>query len=257
MPRERSPERDKAFEMFRDAGGKITNREIANRLSIPEKTVGGWKVKDRWNEQLNGVLQTSERSTPKRVGAPSGNKNAVGNAGGRGGPVGNDKAVTHGFFRRIFPNTPEIHEILDSIEIKSPLEILWENIVIQYVAIVRAQQIMFVQDQTDETKVIKRIKDSEMSSEQEWEYQHAWDKHANFMQAQSRAMSTLESMLFRYEDMLPNGLKVEKQRLEMERIRADIDKIRNGGNSDEAEAWITALEGIAERRRKKRDGHGA
>lgn len=65
MARERSPNRDKAFELYKESNGEIQNREIANILGISEKTVSGWKVKDKWNSKLNGVLQINERSTPK------------------------------------------------------------------------------------------------------------------------------------------------------------------------------------------------
>ncbi|KAB6698702.1 hypothetical protein GMA92_12525 [Turicibacter sanguinis] len=65
MARERSPNRDKAFELYKESNGEIQNREIANILGISEKTVSGWKVKDKWSSKLNGVLQINERSTPK------------------------------------------------------------------------------------------------------------------------------------------------------------------------------------------------
>lgn len=64
MPRQRDPRRDEAFEIWKQHNGNITNREIAQMLGVPEKTVGGWKAKDKWNEKLNGVLQKNERSTP-------------------------------------------------------------------------------------------------------------------------------------------------------------------------------------------------
>lgn len=67
MPRQRSPERDKAFELYKEHNGKIANREIAKQLDIPEKSISGWKVKDKWDEQINGVLQKKKRSTPKRL----------------------------------------------------------------------------------------------------------------------------------------------------------------------------------------------
>ncbi|MDB8553996.1 terminase small subunit [Turicibacter sanguinis] len=65
MARERSPNRDKAFELYKESNGEIQNREIANILGISEKTVSGWKTKDKWISKLNGVLQIKERSTPK------------------------------------------------------------------------------------------------------------------------------------------------------------------------------------------------
>jgi len=66
MARARDPNRDKAFEIYKEHGGNITNRAIAEMLDINEKTIGSWKskAKDNWDAKLNGVLQTSERSTP-------------------------------------------------------------------------------------------------------------------------------------------------------------------------------------------------
>lgn len=61
MPRKRDPRREQAFEVWKQHDGDITNREIANRLDVPEKTIGAWKSKDNWN----GVLHKKERSTPK------------------------------------------------------------------------------------------------------------------------------------------------------------------------------------------------
>ncbi|WP_415319812.1 terminase small subunit [Clostridium perfringens] len=65
MARVRSLNRDKAFEIYKDHDGNITNREIAKTLDVSEKTISGWKAKDKWNDKLNGVLQKDLRSTPK------------------------------------------------------------------------------------------------------------------------------------------------------------------------------------------------
>lgn len=71
MARQRSPDRNKAHEIFKEHNGDITNRKIAELLStsekaVNEKTVGGWKSKDEWIDKLNGVRPKNERSTPKR-----------------------------------------------------------------------------------------------------------------------------------------------------------------------------------------------
>lgn len=100
MPRQRSPNRDRAFEIYREHGGNIENRRIAEMLGISEKSVSGWKCKDRWEDKLNGVLQTEERSTPKEKGGQPGNKNAVGNDGGA--PPGNLNAIKHGAYQTIY-----------------------------------------------------------------------------------------------------------------------------------------------------------
>lgn len=51
MVRQRSPDRNKAYEIFKEYNGDITNHKISELLSISEKTVnektvGGWKFKD-------------------------------------------------------------------------------------------------------------------------------------------------------------------------------------------------------------------
>lgn len=35
-------------------------------MGINEKTIGGWKCKDKWEEKFNGVLPTNKRSTPHK-----------------------------------------------------------------------------------------------------------------------------------------------------------------------------------------------
>lgn len=62
MARKRDPRRDEAFEIWKQHEGKITNREISRQLDVPEKTISGWKSKDKWN----GVLQSKIRSTPNK-----------------------------------------------------------------------------------------------------------------------------------------------------------------------------------------------
>lgn len=98
MPRQRSPNRDRAFEIYREYGGNIENRRIAEMLDISEKTVSGWKCKDRWEDKLNGVLQSEERSTPKEKGGQIGNQNAV----DHGAPPGNLNAIKHGAYQTIY-----------------------------------------------------------------------------------------------------------------------------------------------------------
>lgn len=103
VPRIRSPERDQAFEIYKNSGGKLELIKIAEQLGVPEGTVRGWKNKDEWEAKLNGTLQKkkTERSK-KKQGAPKGNKNAKGNKGGNGGPPGNVNAVKHGAYQSLY-----------------------------------------------------------------------------------------------------------------------------------------------------------
>lgn len=231
MARQRSPNRDKAFEIYKEHAGNIENRQIAKILDISEKTVSGWKCKDHWQDKLNGVLQKNnmEYSKRKKGGQPK-NKNSKGHVSSV--PKGNKNAETHGFFSKIFP--PETIEIVEDIMVKDPLDMLWENIIIQYTAIARSQRIMDVKNKEDMTKVLKREREStgetSDSWEKEYELQFAWDKQANFLQAQSRAMKTLESMIKQYDELLKSNLATEEQKLRIEKLKVDIS---NSSGTDE------------------------
>ncbi|MGZ9769413.1 phage terminase small subunit [Bacillus toyonensis] len=257
MARQRSPDRNKAYEIFKEHNGNITNRKIAELLStsertVNEKTVGGWKTKDKWMQQLNGVLHLNERSTPKKEteyskkkpGAPKGNKNAVNNRGGAkkgnknavgnpGGsaPLRNGNAATHGLYRKYLPQ--ELYDLKEELEEainNDPLSILWESIMLQHAQIIHAQRIMFVKDNKDMTKELRKNKLSESGFEEEWEIQFAWDKQASFLNAQSKALSTL-SALIRDFDRLANI--DDERRAKLEFIQVQIDKIKSNTNNDD------------------------
>ncbi|MBJ8115406.1 MULTISPECIES: phage terminase small subunit [Bacillus] len=257
MARQRSPDRNKAYEIFKEHNGNITNRKIAELLStsertVNEKTVGGWKTKDKWMQQLNGVLHKNERSTPKKEteyskkkpGAPKGNKNAVNNRGGAkkgnknavgnpGGsaPLRNGNAATHGLYRKYLPQ--ELYDLKEELEKainNDPLSILWESIMLQHAQIIHAQRIMFVNNKEDMTKELRKKKLSESGFEEEWEIQFAWDKQASFLNAQSKALSTLSALIKDF-DRLANI--DDERRAKLEFIQVQIDKIKSTTNIDD------------------------
>ncbi|PGC57638.1 phage terminase small subunit [Bacillus wiedmannii] len=219
MARQRSPNRDRAKEIYINNNGNITNKSIAELLGEKEKTVSNWKSRDKWESSV--VLQTNECSTTNKRGAQKKNRNALGNKGGSA-PKQNSNAVTHGFFRKHFPE--DVADLAAEIMEKNPIDMLWENITIQYTAIIRAQRLMFVKDQEDMSREIK--KETDMGTE--YEIQFAWDKHANFLNAQSRAMSTLSSLI-RDFDKLANidderRAKLSLMNAQIDKLKADINK---------------------------------
>ena len=147
MPKQRSPNRDKAKGIYLKANGEILITDIAKQLGETDGTVRGWKAKDKWDLELkgNGTLQTKEtersskksgrserslknasnNSAKKAEGEKSsiegketktqhpkarfGNKNAVGGKGGNGGPPKNKKAIKTGEYETVF-FTPDIFD---------------------------------------------------------------------------------------------------------------------------------------------------
>lgn len=57
MPRQRSPNRDKSFEIYKEHAGNIDLIKIAGILNLSPGTIRGWKNKDKWDDKLNGTFQ--------------------------------------------------------------------------------------------------------------------------------------------------------------------------------------------------------
>ncbi|WP_281885656.1 phage terminase small subunit [Paenibacillus sp. YYML68] len=232
MSRAQSPERKKALKIWEKSGRTKKPAEIAAELGISAQLVRKWKSIDQWEE----------KPTPRQrgPGAPTGNKNAKGNKGGPGGPLRNAKAVTHGLYRKFLPNDKETLEIFDVTDSMEPLDLLWASIRILWTNIIRAQKIMFVRDQDDMTKELKKEKNVHFggeegggSEETEYEIQFAWDKQGAALTAQSSAMSRLTSMIKQYEDMLrtlPPEEILEEQRLRIEKLKLEIGDLKGEGN---------------------------
>jgi len=78
MPRSRDPNRDKAFEIYKEHKGNIDLVAIAKKLGISDGTVRGWKSKDSWDDKMNGTFQKThknmERSETKKSNGNLSNK---------------------------------------------------------------------------------------------------------------------------------------------------------------------------------------
>lgn len=233
--------REKALELFIESKGKLSSQKIADELGVSLNKVRNWRKVDKWKDKVN------------KRGAPIGNRNALGNRGN----VGNLNRLKHGlyvdksrflckdFMSKYVPKVTE--NIIGDIEESglNSLDILWMNITTQLAAIIRAQRIMHVTSKNDLTKELKRSKVKTNSkdtgktvsnaSEEEYEYelQFSWDKQANFLQAQSKAMKTLEGLINSYEKLLHTNwdLATEEQKLRIEKLKAEIIKL-NGEDKE-------------------------
>lgn len=222
MPRKRSPNREKAYEIYQEHGGNITNREIAALLGEDEKVVAVWKSRDKWNV----VQQLKKSCTTNKKGAQPGNQNAS----GHGAPKKNSNAEKHGLFRKYLPE--EAFSIIQEMP-DTPLDVLWDQIQIAYAAIIRSQQIMYVADKQDKT--IEKIaeQDGNVIGEK-WEVQQAWDKQANFLKSQARAQGELRSMIKQYNELLHENwsLATEEQKVRIKKLEAETERIQNTGSNE-------------------------
>ena len=228
MARVRSPNRDKAFEIYKESNGNIANREIAKILDISEKTISGWKVKDKWNDQLNGVLQKEIRSTPKekrKKGGQPGNKNAT-------GPPGNKNAVTTGEFENIFFDTLEKDELnlIKSIELEKR-KLLEQEI-----------QLLTVR----ERRMLKRIDDLKKSKEVVIDTEtHGTqgDSEVSLVNYEStlNKIQNIEEALTRVQDKKQKAIdslhkfEMDEQKLELTVMKLELEIMKQGGQDEEVE----------------------
>ncbi|WP_096440656.1 phage terminase small subunit [Alteribacter populi] len=210
-------------------------KEIAEKHGVSINTVKSWKRRYGWNRDRGAPEEKSVHT--KNKGAPKGNINAKGNKGGTA-PKGNQNAVTHGFFSKFLP--AETREIIESMQDRSPADLIYDQIEIQYAAIIRSQNIMYVSNKSEMIKELKKSESQEnefsSSEKEEWEFQFAWDRQATFLNAQSRAMSELRSLIKQFNELAHEDderrLKLEQMKLSIEKTKAETEKIANDDNSE-------------------------
>ncbi len=239
LARAPNPEVEKAKEMYY-SGMKLV--DIAKELNVPASSVRRWKSTHKWDNERSEKEKANAR--PKKVGAPKGNKNAKGNDSPTQFKTGHKASEKNGLFAKYLPQ--ETLDIIKAVETRSPLDILWDQIMIAYAAICRAQQIMYVKDINDKTIEKVQEKDGLQTTEERWEVQQAWDKQANFMKSQARAQSELRSMIKQYNELLSSNpnLATEEQKARIEKLKVDTAKVKGEDNVEELDKLDQVLKEI-------------
>ncbi|MEW5567369.1 phage terminase small subunit [Rossellomorea marisflavi] len=241
MPRARDPNRDKAYEIWRENKGEKPLKDIANELDVSEGTLRGWKTKDKWVSKLNGTLQSNEGNAPNDDLAGKSVTSSGQSVKKRGNPnptpkfpKRNTESVKHGFFSKYLPQ--ESLDIMEEMQERSPADLIWDQIQIQYAAIIRAQKIMFVADKDDMAKEQTQYAFGESGADK-YDVQFAWDRHATFLNAQSRAMSELRGLIKQFNELASEDdmrrLKLEQMKLGIEKTKAEIETLNDDGQQEE------------------------
>nr|WP_269812133.1 phage terminase small subunit [Clostridioides difficile] len=213
----------------------MKQKEISAKYDISLNTLKAWIKRYNWASE-------KKKGAPKnKRGAPIGNKNAT-------GPPGNKNAEKFGFFSKYLPE--ETRELIQEISIKDKFDILWEQITIQYAAIIRAQKIMYVKDKEEMIKELKKHESTENGEKIEYEFQFAWDRQASFLNAQSRAMSELRSLIKQYDEMIHKdwNLATEEQKNRVEKLKCEVDNLKKSDTGDDSKIWVEAIQNIAMKR---------
>ncbi|PBH12088.1 hypothetical protein BGV20_19710, partial [Clostridioides difficile] len=182
-----------------------------------------------WIKRYNWASEKKKGAPINKRGAPFSNKNSV----GHGAPKENKNAEKFGFFSKYLPE--ETRELIQEISIKDKFDILWEQITIQYAAIIRAQKIMYVKGKEEMVKELKKYESTENGEKIEYEFQFAWDRQASFLNAQSRAMSELRSLIKQYDEMIHKdwNLATEEQKTRVEKLKCEVDNLSKDDIGDD------------------------
>lgn len=242
---------------------KITLADLAEKHDIKLGTLKSRKSREKWSRDANKKDATKNEkvaTVENQLGAPKCNTYAVGNKGNPNPPnqftKRNTAAVTHGFFQKFLPE--ETLEIMEAMNERSPADLIWDQIQIQYAAIIRAQRIMHVESKDEMIKEIKKEKygyseiestdeDGKTSSkyertldEVEYNFQFAWERQAQLLTAQSRAIGELRSSIRQFVEMADQDderrFKLKQMQLNIDKTRAEISKLENpDSNKQESE----------------------
>lgn len=211
----------------------ISLKELADKYGVKDSTLRSRKNRENW--QRNGSATQRKNVATKKRGAPVGNSNGKGNRGNKQAspPERNSNALKHGLFSRYMPK--ETLEIMSMVAGSNPADLIWMQIELQFAAIIRAQEIMFVRDKDDMTREIKKTAVADGLDSTEWDIQYAWDKQATFLNAQTRAINELRTAIKQFVEMADANderrLKLEQMRIAIDKTKAEVEKL-SGDNDD-------------------------
>lgn len=218
---------------------KITLAALAEKHDVKLGTLKSRKSREKWSRDATKKDATKSRkvATTKKPRYPNGhpgNKNPENQFTER-----NQSARKHGLFSRYIPQaTLEIMGMLDKSD---PADLIWDQIQIQYAAIIRAQEIMFVESKDEMIKEIKKEKFDNFGEgtevvEKEYEFQFAWDRQATFLNAQSRAISELRGSINQFIKLADEAderkLKLEQMELSITKTNKEIKKLEKDLQTD-------------------------
>lgn len=274
MARKRDPRRDEAFELFKKSNGTITNREISEKLSVPEKTISAWKSRDKWNEVLQkDECSTSNNhcSTTNKGGAPIGNQNAVGNKGNSRAspPVGNKNALKTGEYETIFYETlsDEEKDIYSSLN-DDPSFVLSEEIrllkIRQFRMMKRIQQAEagLNEEEIERLQQLRKIKTPIEKDGRKLEIKREVMQDVQVSRKTHRKIDdilSIEDSLTRISNQLAKAIKqmnelyiidykTDLMKAQTEKIQAEIADIGGNNSGEEVEEWKQAVLNAANKR---------
>lgn len=242
MARPRSPNRDKAYQLWLESGKKRPLKSIAEDLNVSEEQVRKWKNQDQWDKV---TLPKGNSNVTKHKGGQPGNKNAVGNNGGA--PKQNKNAVTTGEFETLLFDCldPEERRLVQAVPADKEKLLLQE---IQLLTVRERRMLKRIENlkQAEFTTVKKKVgieKDKQTDLDEDHatlgQIQHIEDA---LTRVQARKQAAIDSLhRFGIDDA---KLEIELMKVELASMKLAVQEVEqeNDGfldalNADAAGLW--------------------
>lgn len=221
--------------------GQYTQKQLAEKHKIKLGTLKSKISREKWKKDATFSGGATTRVANQRHPQDS---TAVRNKSGNPNPKSgftkhNNLSKKHGLFAKYIPQeTMELMGIADSMD---AADIIWAQIQIQFAAIIRAQNVMWVGNDEDHTSEI--LSSGEFGDT--YKVAFAYEKYASFLSAQSRAMAELRSAL---KQFTLHAADDDYRKLQVSVMQEQLTQLKqqneNGVQSDKPlEILITRKEG--------------
>lgn len=247
LAKERSPNRDLAFEMYKESKGEMLLKDIAAALDIKEGTIRAWKNRDKWDESIGVTLQKKKSNVKKDCNVTNKKKET------KSTKTKKYKMTKESYPLQARPNnknavsTGEYEKILFDTMDDSELELI-KNIQQNKVdLLIKEIQLLTVR----ERRMLKRIKDlsekeMEIIRETENDEYTELERENTIVQIQNieEALSRVQDKKLKAIDTL-HKFEVDENKFELDLMKFEATELKelSTDTEEEDDGFIAALKG--------------
>ncbi|KLU74262.1 MULTISPECIES: phage terminase small subunit [Clostridium] len=248
MARARSPNRDKALDIYIKSRGKLKPKQIAEMLSktetkpVKDSLVRKWKSQDKWDEVLKGELSlpnSNDIYNPNSKKHPEkarwGNKSSL----GYGAPKGNLNNIKHGAYQSLYIDrlSPEEQELYEKA---SPEPTFDEEIKLLRLKIAR----LLNREKTIFYDMFGKRREKIVSEEdRETGILACMDQLRRLIESKANISGDTEKLVMDREKLEFNKYKAEVE-LKLKQEKMEIEKNKNINNDDKPIEILIKRKGV-------------
>ena len=221
----------------------ITLIDLAEKHGVKEGTLKSRKSREKWekvatkkdaskNKKMQPSKKVASSNPPKKR---SGNPNPENQFTKR-----NDAAVTHGFYAKYLPQT--LKDIVDDAKSLTIVDRLYFQIESKFAALVHLHKIMFVEDRGDTLSERQEVSVGKNSSGESYKISYAYEQYAEYVKTEARLTSEWRNVVKQFLELAGEDderrLKLEQMQTNIDKNKAEIEKISNGDTEGPLEIRI-------------------